>query len=392
MKRAIIMALISLVIVGGLTAWFLLNFERKEVPDFTGYTGEARYNRFLAAERFAESAGAVAFSVASLPPDDLPDVLGTVLLFSGRVGFTPEENDLLLDWVNDGGHLVVSAEDISLEIDTIFKAIKVDYVSADQIEFEEEPVESDEPQGEQQAEAEEETETAADDPESVEEPGDGILIKNSYLYGRLKSNGQWTQNYSDRYGILASRNSYGNGIITAVMSSDFINNGYLEDGDHAYLFWRMLNDPGDPGDIWLVYGQGSADLLTLLWRHAPYAYVLTGILILFFLWQRTQRFGPLLPTPKSERRSLLEHIRAAGLFQVKHQSEPELLDHSRDAMLRECTRWFPQIRRLDANEQARLLQQHTNLKSDLVRLALGHTDNHDFVSQINAIQKLREHL
>ena len=90
-------------------AWFLDNYNRVSRDIYIGYRGEARYNEFLAAQRFTEALGLEADSQADLSPGDwMPPLDDTVVLADRHRTLSDDDIDLLLLWVGAGGHLVAA--------------------------------------------------------------------------------------------------------------------------------------------------------------------------------------------------------------------------------------------------------------------------------------------
>ena len=75
--------------------------------------------------------------------------------------------------------------------------------------------------------------------------------------------------------------------------------------------------------------------------------------LLAWLWARMQRFGPLLPPPAAERRSLLEHIVASGEHSYRYGYAHLLHAAVRDAFLARLRRRDPQAAALEGEPQCR---------------------------------------
>ena len=92
--------------------------------------------------------------------------------------------------------------------------------------------------------------------------------------------------------------------------------------------------------------------------------------LLAWLWMRSQRFGSLLPSPREERRSLLEHVRASGEHLHRYGKTPLLYAAARQAFLTRLRRRAPVAAALEGEAQARAIADHLRLSPEQVRTAL----------------------
>ncbi|KLD68954.1 hypothetical protein Y886_43930, partial [Xanthomonas hyacinthi DSM 19077] len=79
---------------------------------------------------------------------------------------------------------------------------------------------------------------------------------------------------------------------------------------------------------------------TLFTRGWP-AWLPALLMLLAWLWSRTQRFGPLLASPAGDRRSLLEHVRASGEHLFRYGKAALLYTAMRQAFLTRLRRRAP---------------------------------------------------
>ena len=103
------------------------------------------------------------------------------------------------------------------------------------------------------------------------------------------------------------------GFVDVLADFDFLDNDKLKDGPHVALTRQLLAPNYRAGTVHLVYAAQmpsfwcDAAARTAGWPGLPLL-----LALLAWLWRRMQRFGPLLPAPAGERRSLLEHVVASG--------------------------------------------------------------------------------
>ena len=133
---------------------------------------------------------------------------------------------------------------------------------------------------------------------------------------------------------------------------------------------------------------------TLLRRGWP-MWLPLALLLAGWLWARMRRFGPLLPSPALERRSLLEHVAASGQHQWRYGRGDVLFDAMRAAMLERLRRRDPQAAALDGEPQLVRLVERLKLPAASMRDALQRPDPRDakaFVARIATLVRMRNRL
>lgn len=92
----------------GLWLWFFAEWVEEEVD--LGYSAEARRNDFLAAERFLESHRVASETVTGMKLlDALPSTDDALLMSAAREALSDRRRDALVEWVEQGGLLMVIA-------------------------------------------------------------------------------------------------------------------------------------------------------------------------------------------------------------------------------------------------------------------------------------------
>ena len=100
-----------------------------------------------------------------------------------------------------------------------------------------------------------------------------------------------------------------------------------------FLVNNVLMDAGLPGKVWFVYANEFPSFLSIVWRHGKEAVLVAVVLLVLFLWNRGQRFTAILPPEQPIRRSLLEHIEAAGRFAWYREDRATLGQSARELAL-----------------------------------------------------------
>ena len=313
LRQALLIAgAVLLIVSAGL---FLYLFERADVEVETGPAGEARYNPYLAAALTLDELGMPTrrSRVMEVPAE----TDGALLLLAPARMLELRERERLLGWVSDGGRLVVLATEEDLLLNELgFRTAWWAEAGAD---------------------------TAADDTAVDTAAYDAFAVT---LSGETPGGAPVTVAWSGarslsldlppdwQLGALAARSAYGLGTVTVLSEAHFLSNEALGDYDHATLLWSLLDGDGEapPAAATLVYWTQPASLWRWLKAVARPALVSGFVLLVVWLWGASRRFGPTLPDPAPSRRSLLEHLDAAGNYAWKRGDRRALLMGVRDAV------------------------------------------------------------
>ncbi|HEX6999130.1 MAG TPA: DUF4350 domain-containing protein [Gammaproteobacteria bacterium] len=378
--RAVLLTLV-LAIAGALfAAWFFTTHERVVVEVPSGYRGEARANRFFAAERLLRNVGLEADSRASLTPSEWLPATGDTLLARSSATFASAEELARLElWVLSGGHLVLLApEPPAAATDAVFE------------HFGFRPIDTQPAEGDSDERVLAAAWTKDPDAAAYVIGPVGLLqrfdvTEDDFLLGALR----------DRQGVFVARRPWGDGYVTAVAGSSLFENAFLADFDHARLLLDVVAGSIQPGKVWLVYGVEFPPLWRLVWTHAPYAVTGIAAVLVLWLWSVMPRFGPLVTADAPVRRSILEHVEAAAHFVRRHDGAETLVASSTAAVLRRAERTHPGIARLPAAEQAAAIAEMTGHDEPAVLAALasaGDLTPRELVHKIQALQTIRKKL
>ncbi len=196
-------------------------------------------------------------------------------------------------------------------------------------------------------------------------------------------------------GLVYARFVAGRGSIDLLAELDFLTTEKLNDGPHIALTRQLLAPNYRAGTVHLVYDAQVPSLWLSLLRHGWMAWLPLLLALLAWLWQRMQRFGPLLPTPAGERRSLLEHIVASGEHTYRYGYGHLLHAAARQAFLLRLRRRDALAAALEGEPQAALLAQRFKLTPADIRTALAAPvarDHAAFRSRIATLIRLRNQL
>jgi hypothetical protein len=279
-QRASLLLIVGLCSAVGL---FFLLFERIEETHEIGLSGEARINHYLAIERMLTALDVPADSTWGV--ETLPEE-GALLLLDDDPDFRERIAEDVLTWVADGGVAMVGTTTIGEN--PILEGAGFDVP---------EPwlAPEDEDTG-----ASEDTDPVADDAAEVAP----------------------TRPPQTR--------SHGSGRITMLPDpGQYQNDALIEDGTAGTALWDALTTESTPTRATLVIRGTSPSLLGTLWKAAWPAMISALVLIGAACLRASRRLGPLLPDPDTDRRSILEHIQATGVFLWRQGHAVVLLDSAR---------------------------------------------------------------
>src|SRR5690606_5662047 len=181
----------------------------------------------------------------------------------------------------------------------------------------------------------------------------------------IRTDARWYDD-KDAQTLAYARLRHGLGRVDVLADMDFLRNGRrgmetepgLRDIPHQELARLMLAPNYGKGTIHLLYAAEAPSLWKLLLQRGWPVWLPLLLALLAWLWARSQRFGALLPSPREERRSLLEHVRASGEHLHRYGKSPLLYDAVRQAFLARLRRRAPLAAALSGDAQAQAIADH----------------------------------
>lgn len=334
--------------------WFLHSFERvsKEIP-LPAY-GEPTYNQLYALRETlrrdggkAETRRQLDLAAMQLQPGD------TVLMLDDPRKLSQAQVDGLLDWVQFGGHLLLRAPEADEELDDDDAGLlhRLGVVPGDV--------------------------AARCVPWKVpgQEAHDEFCRGDRFeLDGSTRVERRWGDATDDT--LAWARLRYGLGRVDVLADMDFLLNGKgehdtgLRDLPHRDLTRLLLAPNYGKGTTHLVYAMDMPSLWKTILKRGWPIWVPLLLALLAWLWMRCQRFGALLPSPREERRSLLEHVRASGEHMHRFGKSPLLYEAVRQLFLKRLRQRAPVAAALSGDLQARAIAEHLQWPLPRVQTAL----------------------
>lgn len=361
---------LALVLAALAVAWWLSAFEQVTETVEVPRTGEARRNPLFALKLALEADGAKVEARRRLELDRHP--LGsrdTVVVLGDPRALAPRDADRLLEWAERGGHLVLRTPPMDAfggeDAHPLWTALDLqplDHAACTgwQVKDEEHHVE--------------------------------FCAGRRFTFEGVNPRLSWG-NFRD--GFVFARLPRGEGSVDVLADLDFLTTDKLSEAPHAHLARQLLAPNYGEGTVHLVYDAAVENFwLALVRRHwAVWAPLLAALLA--WLWMRAERFGPLLPSPIGERRSLLEHIGASGELIYRYGYSHLLYGAMRDAFLARLRRRDPETAALTGGPQITRLSERFGLSREALRDALTPPppdDHKAFRSRIATLVRLRNQL
>jgi len=274
-----------------------------------GYMGPARYNPFLAAERFLKEAGCEVKSNGSF--DQLPYASGTVVA-PLQAFMNYGDANRVLTWVQNGGHLVLLlANGEPWRSD--WKIWKWEEKETDQEDRDEEEKALLDKLG-----------LKLDDNGSH---GDtfvqvGVRTYRAELHGKFTLVKKPYRRDVDGGDQLTSF-ARGYGRVTLVADAHPFRNRYLAEQDHAALLHQLVSM--DQRMIVSFVTGMKVSFWKMLWQHGWMVLVCLAVVLVLWLWKNLPRFGPILAAEDRSARDFTGHLALAGAFLWKYRQVPALL-------------------------------------------------------------------
>ncbi len=395
-RRRVAVALLVVLLLG-IASRFV---EWVDEPVDYGYGPEARSNPLLAAELLLEAAGKQAESVRGLDLlDALPPTTDLIVMSASRYALSARRVEALRDWVFDGGHLVVVAEepydwDEGSNPDSLLASFDfyLDRCADDADEVEET--------------AAEEGDDLAADAEALDEEAEeeiepivlGELLREE-LSGELPvcwedrdrlaritlADGRSGHGEFDTCPVLVDArveleedelatgyvvygDDFGEGEFIAANTLGVFYNERIHCADHAYM---LLDLARHREKIWLLADPAVPGIVQLAWAAAPISWAGFGVWIALWVAARSLPLGVAAPEASTDRRALIEQLEASADFSWRMGLGKQALEPLRADVIARARRHSPGIEHAASAAQVKRIAEITGVSLQRVHLALA---------------------
>jgi hypothetical protein len=293
---------------------FFSQFERKLVPYTWPPYGVARDNRFFALERTLARLDVPVTSLATIAPEDMPLHSGdTLVLGDGLERIEADDAARIAAWVRSGGNLVLETGNASDAAHTpLLQALGLLSASKD-------------------AHADTDADADADADTGVNTDSACVLLRadeasHAAANSRFDLCGQrfWLAASAashavaaigdGKQGYLFARVQAGRGVVSLLASMDVMSGRSLRQAPAQAFTWRVLAPLRKGGHVYLVYALDGVSFWKALFARGWPVWLASILLLSGWVAARSQRLGPVMPAPLPQRRALLEHVQASGVF------------------------------------------------------------------------------
>ncbi|WP_162823840.1 DUF4350 domain-containing protein [Lysobacter sp. TY2-98] len=380
MKRLhLLLIVLGAGLVAAIVAWWLHTYERSEEWIDLPRTGEAVTNPLFGLRVALEKDGRRAHTWRRLSLDAMHPASNDTVLYDGDLrSLATPTRDALLDWVRRGGHLIVAVP----AADAAFGAF----------------VRHAEDRGDDKHIA---VPLLDDIGVRVRRGTGGCVGDGDTAIYELCSTRRFdppagtAQHLGDDEGDVLARVRVGNGSIDVVGSLEFLDTDHLQRRANAAFAHQLISGGDVHGVVHLVHSSDMPSLWLMMLRRGWPVWLPLTLLLAGWLWARMRRFGPQIPSPALERRSLLEHVAASGQHQWRYGSADVLHAALLDAFQARLRRRDPQAAALEGHLQVLRLVERTGLSEAQVTDALTPPDPRDakaLVTRIATLVRMRNRL
>ena len=356
--------------------WFHENFAFKEVEESTGYSSEARRNKFLAAEYFLRELGAEVESNSNRARLlEISSEYKTILINDYGPKLSPTHFKELKLWLENGGHLIFTASDFeysySEDNENAEYNYNYDYDFKNNQLLEEIGV----------------IPRYTDFDDNLSYPEDEkplkVTLNNGQVfeatfspdYHLIDINDSAIFSIEDRFGKHLLQFNIGAGKLTVLSDNEFLNNNNIKEHDHAYLLWllssaELSTSTSKNNSILLLYNNESDSIFSLIWNHAKQACIAFLTFLVLGLWSMRNRFGPILPNTNFSNRNIVEHLRAIARFSWRQDRGVHLLKQSREQCENSLLTRYPALKDMSAKERLEHIADILDIEPEKVHSAL----------------------
>lgn len=412
-NKVILACLLLLGITVGLFFYF---FERYEEEIDRGWSEVALQNPYLAAEKYLQRQGADVSTYTSFDQISNLQQVDTLLIESSRNVLSKHRLNTLLEWVDGGGHIIAGIQQPFSEDDHSDSLLNHLGVEVYESELEDDNTTSQDeeslpdPLQEIQAAIEQQAGIKSDDWDPAQHQDHIASLTFNGIDGELlmHTRPSWALSHpyfdeeghhsqyptpiywaSNDYGVVFLQFELGNGLISLVNDDNVWQSEEIHRLDHAYLLSILT---GSEGQVRILMGSQMPSIYQLAWRYGSEAVIALSIFILSWLLYRGRRFGKAMTIENMQRRSMAEHIDAAGHFHWQKRSMQHLLIPIQQHIAQLAQREIEGFALMDNAAQIQALAKATQKTNEEISQAMFNTQikHHDeFTQTIQCLQQIK---
>lgn len=440
--------LAAILVTIGVTGFFTFYEHYEEEVDL-GWRSDALLNPFLAAEFYLSKSGYDINSFDSISKIENLSNVDTLFMSNSYQILTDNRQEILLAWLNQGGHLIVAPGSVNTEEnDRILSHFNVgieksNYVSYNiNIIFDDDFLsESISQDGSADDSSEREQrrerirkvlETANRAIEDLDKQQDFTTEEKRLAYEQSTPAAELTQlSFSDNnqnlrvhfdpslrltylsieedselpdpdyfpfywrgteWGTHFIQIDVGDGLLTVISDASIFSSDNIDRFDHAYLLNNLI-DENDRSVI--IYGANMQSLGQILKEFTPEFFISLGIFTLAWIWFNAPRFGPLQVIEKTTRRSMAEHLHASANYLWQGAFYEDLLEPLCKEIHLKAARMIPSYSALSETAQFENLSQISDIELHQVQAAFAfkqELSEENLLINVQTLQRIRNSL
>ena len=393
-----------------------------------GWSREALINPYLAASKFSELNGAEVLAVDSIEKLAIDESLQAIFISNSNNVLSESRLSILLQWIRDGGHLIVAAQplydDEDLSPDRVLDYLNVSRYLREKdddnkaVNVREALNEAYAQQDVAQPDADLSTIeklTAFEeniDPQEIHTlsfEDDAATLKIypdtdlRLWHESLNSADESTESHRDQsdkainpfywagddYGAVFMQIEMDYGLVSILSSPQIFSSDNIDKFDHAYL-WEILTRHSDR--LAILYGSDMPSLWTLIQSHAPEILLTALMLLIVWVAYHASRFGPAKAIEKVTRRSMLENFNASGHYLWRHNGRKNLLESARQDVIKHAKHRVNGFNDPSNEASITILADKTGIaKQDIVRAfqASNQVSEEAFLRTVRILQQIK---
>jgi len=367
-----------------------------------GFQGEALTNDYLAAEYFLRSMGQSAEKISLfIENENHLQANDTLLVASSRISFDRGRSREMLDWVEKGGHLIITG--MAAQADEVGRH---DYI-LDELGVK---IRRQEIEDEDEGEGEEDLPANLD---VLDEEGfwqvdfidnQEIVLAGDFTDDLIADIAKPDFQHEIIWSIVDNDTTYGvqfklgQGHLTVLSDMKMFRNRYIDEYDHAAFLYSLSNVQAgfsQSGVFYYSLYEGQISLFQWLWNNAYLLMISILIVLVTGLWGLAPRFGPIINVHQPIRRRFLDHLSAAGNYHWRQGNYSYLLNEVRQQLSHQVKLKYPEWTNLSKNDQLNHFSDLSQLERPAIEGALFDTNvehTSDFVNKVKTLEKLRKSL